>query len=210
MKEDDGTFGEYRWETFFSQRSVVIIGPEQRAVYERSLCVGPLCPDWAVCICRTFYRAAETLPPPDSITKHSTEARRNPNYSALTLTFTNSPAHYPSNIKKSFFILYNMSILTSYFISGLFSCVLTALKTSEILHASTSRAESTVCFQKKLTKNRLKTHCGSWIAFHVSFHFYLSVLFFGGRGLGRWRGKTRCDKSSMQFKQPIKPPWVSD
>uniref|UniRef100_A0A668VQN1 Neuronal cell adhesion molecule a n=2 Tax=Oreochromis aureus TaxID=47969 RepID=A0A668VQN1_OREAU len=62
MKEDDGTFGEYR----------------------------------------TFYQAAETLPPPDSITKHSTEARRNPNYSALTLTFTNSPAHCPSNIKKAF------------------------------------------------------------------------------------------------------------
>ncbi|XP_067346739.1 neuronal cell adhesion molecule a isoform X7 [Channa argus] len=47
MKEDDGTFGEYR----------------------------------------TFYQAAETLSPPDSIIKHSIEARQNPHYSHYSLIY---------------------------------------------------------------------------------------------------------------------------
>ncbi|KAM3587800.1 uncharacterized protein V6R79_014177 [Siganus canaliculatus] len=73
MKEDDGTFGEYR----------------------------------------AFHQAAETLSSPDSIAKHSVEARKR---SALTCVdsyiTTNSPAQWPSH-RKMLYTMQHTSVLTS-------------------------------------------------------------------------------------------------
>lgn len=79
MKEDDGTFGEYRWEKTLSTIECIV----------RNTCVFFI----YFMYVKLAIRLQRHSPSPGSIFKRSIEARQNSKHAL----FTNSPFHWPSN-----------------------------------------------------------------------------------------------------------------